>query len=200
MLQSPSPSPLFADEDRSDEDMLASAFMEAPEASRRVADWISGSQKMSAHFLAEKACEMVCYLWFSSNLAKFGSAARRKARMARRTAHGRSYSPSVASLSNERTALLQFSASPAFVQFMKKLLETTQVSQSVIVLSLHYIYRLKSRNELTEGMAGSEFRVAVVALMLANKFVDEYVLIMNDFFLIFTDALYQQYVHEQDVV
>lgn len=56
---------------------------------------------------------------------------------------------------------------------MQKVLETTQVSQSVIVLSLHYIYRLKERNRLTNGESGSEFRVAIAALMMANKFVDE---------------------------
>ena len=56
---------------------------------------------------------------------------------------------------------------------MQKLLETTEVSQSVIVLSLHYIYRLKERNESSVGKPGSEFRVAVVALMMANEFVDE---------------------------
>jgi hypothetical protein len=60
--------------------------------------------------------------------------------------------------------------------FMQKLLETTQVSQSVIVLSLHYIYRLKERNRYTTGQPGSEFRIAVAGLMMANKFLDEYVL------------------------
>ncbi len=56
---------------------------------------------------------------------------------------------------------------------MQKLLETTQVSHSVIVLSLHYIYRLKDRNNGTPAQAGSEFRIAVAALMMANKFLDE---------------------------
>src|SRR5258707_15414556 len=74
------------------------------------------------------------------------------------------------------TAWLQFSVSSVFVHFMQKLLETTQVSQSVIVLSLHYIYRLKERNCATIPYPGSEFRVAVAGLMMANKFVDEYAL------------------------
>ncbi|KAH8111414.1 hypothetical protein DFH11DRAFT_1745623 [Phellopilus nigrolimitatus] len=34
---------------------------------------------------------------------------------------------------------------------LRKLLENTQVSQSVIVLSLHYIFRLKERNDFTLG-------------------------------------------------
>lgn len=60
---------------------------------------------------------------------------------------------------------------------MQKLLETTQVSQSVIVLSLHYIYRLKERNRCAPAQPGSEFRIAVAGLMMANKFLDEYVLV-----------------------
>lgn len=56
---------------------------------------------------------------------------------------------------------------------MQKLLETTQVSQSVIVLSLHYIQRLKEGNGVTAAQPGSEFRIAVAALMMANKFLDE---------------------------
>jgi len=56
---------------------------------------------------------------------------------------------------------------------MQKLLQTTQLSQSVIVLSLHYVFRLKERNSGTIAHPGSEFRVAVAALMMANKFVDE---------------------------
>ncbi|KAJ2915325.1 hypothetical protein MD484_g5103, partial [Candolleomyces efflorescens] len=56
---------------------------------------------------------------------------------------------------------------------MQKLLETTQVSQSVIVLSLHYIYRLKERNHFTPAQRGSEFRIAVAGLMMANKFLDD---------------------------
>lgn len=79
----------------------------------------------------------------------------------------------LAGLSDATTAALQFAPSPQFINFMQKLLQTTQVSQSVIVLSLHYIYRLKEENHFTNGKPGSEFRVAVVALMLANKFIDD---------------------------
>ena len=68
---------------------------------------------------------------------------------------------------------LQFSPSSAFITFLGTLLRTTQVSQGVIILSLHYIYRLKLRNPHIKGLEGSEFRLAVIALMLANKFLDE---------------------------
>lgn len=150
----------------------------------QAADWVTTISQRSAHFIAEKTCEMVCYLWFSSSLgprAAAASRARRERERSRRRVrdgslhHGAPHSPPLVSrpLSNASTATLQFCASSEFIAFMAKLLATTQVSQSVIVLSLHYIYRLKERNDFTLGKPGSEFRVAVCALMLANKFVDE---------------------------
>jgi hypothetical protein len=120
-----------------------------------LSDWFVNSHQSSL-YLAEKTCEMVCYLWFSSN----SPSPRRHL-----------FVPH----SSPQTASLQFSVSPHFIQFMQKVLETTQVSQSVIVLSLHYIFRLKERNRLTSSLPGSEFRVSIAALMMANKFVDEYV-------------------------
>jgi len=60
---------------------------------------------------------------------------------------------------------------------MRKLLKTTQVSQSVIVLSLHYMHRLKENN--MPAQQGSEFRIAVAGLMMANKFLDEYALSLD---------------------
>ncbi|OBZ78678.1 Cyclin-U4-3 [Grifola frondosa] len=128
-------------------------------------DWFGSSHQRSSHFIAEKTCEMVCYLWFST-LSDTSSPTKRN-RLAPQQ-HS-SFTPH----SNPATASLQFSVSPAFVRFMQKVLETTQVSESVIVLSLHYIYRMKARNRFTAGQAGSEYRVAVAALMMANKFVDD---------------------------
>ncbi|KAF9444136.1 hypothetical protein P691DRAFT_361034 [Macrolepiota fuliginosa MF-IS2] len=61
---------------------------------------------------------------------------------------------------------------PHFVSFLQKILETTQVSQSVIVLSLHYIYKFKEKTSLG-GPSGSELRIAVAGLMMANKFLDD---------------------------
>ena len=71
------------------------------------------------------------------------------------------------------TRALQFAVAPAFVRFVHAVLETTQVSTSVVVLALHYVYRMRVRNRRTAACAGSEYRVAVAALMLANKFLDE---------------------------
>ncbi|KAF8761982.1 Cyclin [Rhizoctonia solani] len=62
---------------------------------------------------------------------------------------------------------------PEFVSFIADLLATTQVSQSVITLALRYIYTLKQANPSIRGRRGSEYRLAVTALMLANKFLDD---------------------------
>ncbi|PIL30837.1 hypothetical protein GSI_07005 [Ganoderma sinense ZZ0214-1] len=129
-------------------------------------DWFGTDSHRSSRFIAEKFCEMICYLWFSTISSTSASSSKRN-RVA--PTQPDSFSPH----SNASTAKLQFSVSPAFVRFMQKVLETTQVSHSVIVLSLHYICRLKARNPFTSGQAGSEYRVAIAALMLANKFVDD---------------------------
>lgn len=125
-------------------------------------DWFDTSRTRPAHFLAEKTCEMICYLWFSTSSPEHSYPSPNN-------------SPSYLHRPNSSTSTLQLVATPTFVQFMQKLLETTQVSQSVIVLSLHYIYKLKERNRFTPAQPGSEFRIAVAGLMMANKFLDEWV-------------------------
>ncbi|KAJ1310780.1 hypothetical protein OPQ81_009301 [Rhizoctonia solani] len=97
--------------------------------------------------VAQNMCNMVCYLWFG-----------------RRSQ--RSSSPNTDSTQ-------QFSPRPEFVSFIADLLSTTQVSQSVITLALRYIYMLKQANPSIRGRRGSEYRLAVTALMLANKFLDD---------------------------
>ncbi|KAG7090526.1 hypothetical protein E1B28_009635 [Marasmius oreades] len=131
-------------------------------------DWLDFSRTRSAHFIAEKTCEMICYLWFSSPLSSPSSST-----MSRSPTPKTHCSPTDVFDQPNSTASLQFSLNPIFVQFTQKLLETTQVSQSVIVLSLHYIYRLKERNRFTTAASGSEFRIAVAGLMMANKFLDD---------------------------
>ncbi|TFK68512.1 hypothetical protein BDN72DRAFT_769214 [Pluteus cervinus] len=123
-------------------------------------DWLDFSRSRSAHFIAEKTCEMICYLWFASPPP------------AEQSYPSPTNSPPFLPRATH-TSTLQLVASPTFVSFMQKLLETTQVSQSVIVLSLHYIYRLKDRNRGTPAQPGSEFRIAVAGLMMANKFLDD---------------------------
>jgi hypothetical protein len=151
--------------DMLDDDVLEQPFQQNPISPRDAShfiDWFDISLKRPASFVAEKTCEMVCYLWFSSSVP---SSARSRSQIP-----SPPYSPETPSSSSP----LQLNPSTTFVQFMQKLLETTQVSQSVIVLSLHYIWRLKERNRFTAGLPGSEFRIAVAALMMANKFLDEY--------------------------
>jgi len=122
-------------------------------------DWLDVSRTHNAHFIAEKTCEMICYLWFAMPPPQQD--------------HSSNNSSPFVGRPTAATSNLQLLATPTFVQFMQKLLETTQVSQSVIVLSLHYIYRLKDRNRFTPAQAGSEFRIAVAGLMMANKFLDD---------------------------
>ena len=135
------------------------------------------AQLRIAEFVAQNTSSMICYLWF-------GTVGQSPATQPTGSP-GPSDAPSE-SVPRQLTspliqtdlemARLQFVPSAAFVDFLHKLLTTTQVSQSVIVLSLHYIYRLKSANPHIRGKEGSELRLAVTALMLANKFLDEYVL------------------------
>lgn len=159
-----------------------------------VVDWLDFTRTRSAHFIAEKTCEMICYLWFATPSA--GSRVEKSIETPPATppsesavvsngsdalfaspvslpATAPSSSGSLPKSTNSAPSTLQLRATPTFVSFMQKLLETTQVSQSVIVLSLHYIYRLKERNQYTPAQPGSEFRIAVAGLMMGNKFLDE---------------------------
>ena len=114
-------------------------------------DWLDSTRARSAHFLAEKTSEMICYLWYALPTNPYPS-------------------PHVSPV--QPPLPLQLRVLPEFVAFVQKLLETTQVSQSVIVLSLHYIWRFKQLMAVV-GPAGSEYRIAVVGLMMANKFLDD---------------------------
>jgi len=181
---------------------LAGALVPSETAPQYVVDWLDFTRTRSAHFIAEKTCEMICYLWFappnkkgSKKDGKWRSNKIRKTNSAFASSNmeddeGESESDSdsegsAVSLSPPiAPTALQLVPSPTFVQFMNKLLETTQVSQSVIVLSLHYIHRLKQKNQWTPAQRGSEFRIAVAGLMMGNKFLDEYV-----FFFVFVIQL-----------
>lgn len=124
------------------------------------------TRKRTADFVAHNTCAMVCYLWFGHPKPPHQSPSP--------SPSPNPYSPSVElPTTDPALARLQFVPSKSFVEFMHTLLTTTQVSQSVIVLSLHYIYRLKCANPMIKVMEGSELRLATAALMLANKFLDE---------------------------
>jgi hypothetical protein len=135
-----------------------------------------------AMFVAHNTASMLCYLWFSREIGtprpghhsspfrSYPTPARSPKKTVALPRSSDSFSPK-----DPETARLQFTPNPVFVEFLHELLSTTQVSQSVIVLSLHYVYRLRVQNPDIRATEGSEFRLAVVALMLANKFLDEYV-------------------------
>ncbi|PPQ73311.1 hypothetical protein CVT24_012310 [Panaeolus cyanescens] len=134
--------------------------------------WLEFTRTRSAQFIADKTCEMICYLWFAS------PSKRRDAELGEDDKDRKSESTVAAPNTPPSTirpapTTLQLVAQPNCVLFMQKLLETTQVSQSVIVLSLHYIYRLKEWNRFTPAQPGSEFRIAVAGLMMGNKFLDD---------------------------
>lgn len=56
-----------------------------------------------------------------------------------------------------------------FRKWVLNVLQTTQVTQNVILLALLFIYRLKMSTPQIKGRAGSEYRLLTVALMLGNK-------------------------------
>lgn len=60
-----------------------------------------------------------------------------------------------------------------FLRFIRELLSTTQLSTSVITLALVYVHRLKALHPHLQGRHGSEYRVGIAALMLANKILDD---------------------------
>ncbi|KAG9018974.1 hypothetical protein FRB90_007738, partial [Tulasnella sp. 427] len=125
-----------------------------------------------ANFVAHNTCAMICYIWFGDSKPANENAP--SSSEAEAASSSNPYSPSFPTpQSNTANAKLQFCPSKQFVEFMHTLLTTTQVSQGVIVLSLCYIYRLKRQHPEIEPQAGSELRLALVGLMLANKFLDD---------------------------
>lgn len=62
-----------------------------------------------------------------------------------------------------------------FRNYCRYVLESMQMTSNIstILLSLKYIERLRKANPRLQGAPGSEYRILVVALMLANKFLDD---------------------------
>ncbi|KAG0151337.1 hypothetical protein CROQUDRAFT_667923 [Cronartium quercuum f. sp. fusiforme G11] len=109
--------------------------------------------------VAEFAAQMICYLWFAepSSLS--------------RTELGIATAGSGSSSASISTA--QLVPQPEFVMFIHNVLNTTQLSHSVVLLALFYIHRLKCLNPIKPN-AKSEYRIGVVSLMLANKMLDDH--------------------------
>ena len=72
--------------------------------------------------------------------------------------------------SSDSPALLKRSA---FRKFIEDILRKTRVSISVVILALRYVRRLKESSPSISGADGSEYRLALVSLILAAKFLDD---------------------------
>ncbi|KAI9318541.1 cyclin-domain-containing protein [Dichotomocladium elegans] len=62
---------------------------------------------------------------------------------------------------------------PAFKKFCLQLLAATQLSDNAVYIALKYICLLLRAHPAIDGGEGSEYRLFTVALMLANKFLDD---------------------------
>ncbi|ORX52391.1 hypothetical protein DM01DRAFT_1336759 [Hesseltinella vesiculosa] len=60
-----------------------------------------------------------------------------------------------------------------FKKYCRSILQATQLSESVVLLSLKYVAILLRNQPYLRGAEGSEYRLYTVALMLANKFLDD---------------------------
>ncbi|KAG0169008.1 hypothetical protein DFQ28_007305 [Apophysomyces sp. BC1034] len=89
---------------------------------------------------------------------------------ARRPANRQACAPS---MYRPSFSALTFDPSPAFKKFCLQILTATQLTESAIYLALKYIAILLQSNPCIEGAEGSEYRLFIVALILANKFLDD---------------------------
>ncbi|KAH8759996.1 hypothetical protein F5883DRAFT_142783 [Diaporthe sp. PMI_573] len=56
-----------------------------------------------------------------------------------------------------------------FTRYLRRVLETTSTPPNNVYLAILYIYRLKKANPTLIGKPGSEYRIAVMALLLAHR-------------------------------
>lgn len=136
------------------------------------------SQQLSALFVDEVQCP--------TQLAEFASSMVYLMWHARKTTHNSNHPSPVGSelaylmwqsrkpvTKTHRDQSLLYTASPAFKKFCFQVLTATQLQESAVYLSLKYIAILLQSNPSIEGAEGSEYRLFIVALMLANKFLDD---------------------------
>lgn len=130
---------------------------------------------------------MVCYIWFAQasrlpmQQERTGNKRKRcetQIWSSRKSLHRPALSMNLSSSSQEdapsKPSQIQVCPTEHFVSFVVNILRTTQVSQSVVIVSLYYIYRLKTRRAGLVGQPGSEYRLFLISLILANKFLDDY--------------------------
>ncbi|CAG8441620.1 5138_t:CDS:2 [Scutellospora calospora] len=115
-------------------------------------------QQNNSQVLPERASDfaahMTCFLWFGDYIMDSSS-----------------ITPPPGGNGHRRFP--DFKPRDAFKKFCRDVISATQVSRSVILLSLLYIHRMKINNPAIKGQNGSEYRTFTVALMLANKFLDD---------------------------
>ncbi|KAI7834728.1 hypothetical protein BX661DRAFT_139397, partial [Kickxella alabastrina] len=61
----------------------------------------------------------------------------------------------------------------SFQKFCYELLRSTQVAMPIVMLTLLYVSKFKQRFPGLHGGNGSEYRMFVVALMLASKYLED---------------------------
>lgn len=71
------------------------------------------------------------------------------------------------------TLSLRLYPAPDFITFVHKILRTTQLSTSIVLVALYYLHRFKASQPHLACAPGSEYRAAIVSLMLANKYLDD---------------------------
>lgn len=145
---------------------------------------------------SEWCAQMVCYLWYAKSASlpraehPFTPTPRHRSESQsdvrqRSAPHGRGRShrsahsvSSMGSMAPAGPARIpsrhQLYPAERFYTFVKDVLRMTQVSKTVIAFSLLYIYRLKVRHPSLEGQLGSEYRLFLTSLVLANKFLDDH--------------------------
>ncbi|WFD42830.1 hypothetical protein MPSI1_001480 [Malassezia psittaci] len=139
---------------------------------------------------ADWCAQLVCYLWY----AKPSTLPRPEVDFPGQVHRGWKFSDESYSLTSSQQMLYrQYGSAPShstmgkpmpsrsqlhpserFVQFVKNVLRMTQVSRSVVAIGLLYLYRLKLRHPSLVGQPGSEFRLFLTSLILANKFLDDH--------------------------
>ncbi|WFC93447.1 hypothetical protein MBRA1_000067 [Malassezia brasiliensis] len=145
---------------------------------------------------SEWCAQMVCYLWYAKSASlphanhSFTRVPRHRSESqsdlrqhsaphtrvhTHRSAHSVSSLGSMAPAGQARIpSRHQLYPTERFYTFVKDVLRMTQVSKTVIAFSLLYIYRLKVRHPNLEGQLGSEYRLFLTSLVLANKFLDDH--------------------------
>lgn len=136
-----------------------------------------GLQPVNIPQLAEFASSMVFLMWHArrpSVLALYNSPTSTTSPVGTPPSNASPTGAGASASSQHRqTISIGSSASPAFKKFCLQVLTATQLSESVVVLSLKYIAMLLQNNPNIQGAEGSEYRLFTVALMLANKFLDD---------------------------